>query len=340
MQPRFLEMRRALARAVLPAATAAALAFAGSAAAQDAAALLGRAADAARSINYTGTLVYQRASSDQRAPGVETARIVHVNDGGDEFEKLVSLDGPPREVIRREGEVRCYYPDVKLVRVEPRTFRNAFPSVSPQQQASLAQYYTLKKGGTTRVAGLEAQAWLFEPKDRMRYGHELWTDPTTGMLLKARMINERGEVVEQIAFLDIVLGAKLGREAAQPTWPAAPSDWQVKRARTGASSAEEAVTGWTVAKLPPGYVKVMEGRLRGRGGKGDGEGAAQLVYSDGLVAVSVFIDRRGGPQRHVGRARQGGLNQFSIKQDDYVITALGEAPPDVVEAIAMSVTRR
>jgi len=54
----------------------------------------------------------------------------------------------------------------------------------------------------------------------------------------------------------------------------------------------------------------------------------------------VFIDQRGGSQRHVGRARQGSLNQFSVKQDDYVITALGEAPPDAVQAIAMSVTRR
>ena len=324
--------RRAFARAAATALAAAVVAYAGAAAAQDAAALLARAADAARTINFTGTIVYQRAS------GAETARIVHVNDGGDEYEKLVNLDGPAREVIRREGEVRCYYPDAKLVRVEPRTFRNAFPSISPQQQASLAQYYTVKKGGATRVAGLDAQAWLFEPKDGLRYGHELWTDPTTGMLLKARMINERGEVVEQIAFLDIVLGAKLGREAAQPTWPSAPANWTIRRAKAPGEGDEGGGTGCTVAKLPPGYVKVMEGRLGGRGGKGDG--AAQLVYSDGLVAVSVFIDKRGGPQRHVGRARQGGLNQFSIKQDDYVITALGEAPPEVVEAIAMSVTRR
>ena len=98
-------------------------------------------------------------------------------------------------MIRSNGEVRCYYPDAKVVRVEPRTFRNAFPSLSPQQQSSLAQYYTVRKGGIGRVAGLEAQAWTFEPKDGLRYGHELWTDPTTGILLKARMINERGEVV-------------------------------------------------------------------------------------------------------------------------------------------------
>jgi len=330
MQGRFPAMRRAFACAVAPAAVAAALAFAGPAAAQDAAALLGRAADAARTINYMGTIVYQRAS------GAETARLVHVNDGGQEFEKLLNLDGPAREVIRRDGEVRCYYPDVKMVRVEPRTFRNAFPSLSPQQQSSLAQFYTVRKGGTARVAGLEAQAWMFEPKDGMRYAHELWTDPSTGMLLKARMVNERGEVVEQIAFLDIALGVKLGADAAKPTWPVPPPDWQVKRTRLG--TLEESETGWTVSKLPPGYTKVMEGRLGGRSGRSGG--ISQLVFSDGLVAVSVFIDQRGGSQRHVGRARQGGINQFSVKQDDYVITALGEAPPDAVQAIAMAVTRR
>ncbi len=49
---------------------------------------------------------------------------------GSEFEKLVNLEGPAREVIRRNGEVRCYYPDAKVIRIEPRTFRNAFPSLS------------------------------------------------------------------------------------------------------------------------------------------------------------------------------------------------------------------
>ena len=38
---------------------------------------------------------------------------------GSEFEKLVNLEGPAREVIRMNGEVRCYYPDAKIIRIEP-----------------------------------------------------------------------------------------------------------------------------------------------------------------------------------------------------------------------------
>jgi sigma-E factor negative regulatory protein RseB len=87
----------------------------------DAMAWLTRAAQAARELNYTGTIVYQIGSR------VESSRITHLFDGGREYAKLVNLDGPAREVVRSQGEVRCYYPDAKLVRVEPGTFRNVFP---------------------------------------------------------------------------------------------------------------------------------------------------------------------------------------------------------------------
>lgn len=318
-------------RAWLVPLLAAALALAPAVAfAQDAAAILGRAADAARTLTYTGTVVVQRGLS------VESSRLVHVYEGGEEFEKLVNLDGPPREVIRSQGEVRCFYPDAKQVRVEPRTFRNAFPSLSPQQVATLSSNYRARKGPAGRVAGLDAQSWVFEPKDGLRYGHELWTDAATGMLLKARMISERGEVIEHIAFLDIAIGAKIGREAAQPTWPATPPDWQVSKRRAG--SLEERDTGWEAARLPPGFSKFAEGQRAGR--RDRGPGPLQLVYSDGMVAVSVFIEPRGGSQRYVGRARQGGISQYSIKLDDYVVTALGEVPPDAVQMIATSVARR
>jgi sigma-E factor negative regulatory protein RseB len=168
-----------------------ACAFAELAAAQDANALLNRAATAARLLNYTGTLVIALAASRRRG--------LHLNEGGKEFEKLVNLEGPAREVIRSDGEVRCYYPDAKVVRIEPRTFRNAFPSLSAQQQKALTEYYELRKAEVDRVAGLDVQAWVFEPKDGLRYGQKLWFERDRA-LLKARIQNERNEPVEVFTF--------------------------------------------------------------------------------------------------------------------------------------------
>jgi sigma-E factor negative regulatory protein RseB len=303
-------------------------AFAELAAAQDANALLNRAATAARLLNYTGTLVYQHAGR------VETTRLVHLNEGGKEFEKLVNLEGPAREVIRSDGEVRCYYPDAKVVRIEPRTFRNAFPSLSPQQQKALTEYYELRKAEVDRVAGLDVQAWVFEPKDGLRYGQKLWFERVTGLLLKARIQNERNEPVEVFTFTDIAIGGKMDHDMVKPTWPPAPPAWQVHDA--GPAEADAADTGWVIRGAPPGFSRVAEGYRALRGKRSP---VAHIVYSDGLVAVSVFVEPASGVHP-VGLLQQGGVNVFVRDADGYVVTALGEAPATTIRQIANSVSRR
>jgi sigma-E factor negative regulatory protein RseB len=298
--------------------------------AQDAAAWLGKAAKAARELTYVGTIVYQHG------PRVETSRLTHLYEGGAEYEKLVNLDGPAREVIRSQGEVRCYYPDAKIVRVEPRTFRNVFPSLSPQQQQALAQFYEFRVAEAARVAGLEAQAIVFEPRDGLRYGHKFWVHRDTGLLLKARLINEKGEAVEQFAFTDISIGARVERDHVKPSWPGTPPDWQLKEGSAGDAVAQD--TGWAVTRLPPGFVKVNEGFRTLRGKR---DPVAHLVFSDGLVAVSVFVESIAGmPGQALGTMRQGGLNVYSMKVDDHFVTVLGEAPAATVRQIALSVARR
>jgi len=296
--------------------------------AEDAIAWLARAAAAARQQNYVGTVVYQHGSH------VETSRLVHLNDLGEEFEKLVNLEGPAREVIRSHGEVRCYYPDVKIVRIEPRTFRNAFPSLSPPQQKALAEFYDFRKAETGRVAGIETQAWVFEPKDALRYGHKFWVDSATGLLVKARIVDDRNGVVEQFAFTEITIGAKIDRDMVKPTWPAAPADWQVRQAGPGEVDMKD--TGWTVTRIPAGFVKIIEGFRRLKGERR----VAHLVYSDGLVAVSVFVEPVGGARHPIGLSAQGGINVYIRQVDENLVTVLGEAPVTTVRQIANSVARR
>jgi sigma-E factor negative regulatory protein RseB len=303
--------------------------FASQALAQDAIAWLERAASAAKQLNYVGTIVYQHGGR------VETSRLTHLNDAGGEYEKLVNLDGPAREVIRSQGAVRCNYPDPKIVRIEPRTFRNAFPSLSPQQLKSLAEFYDFRKAEAGRVAGLEAQAWVFVPKDGLRYGHKFWADSASGLLLKARILDDRNDTVEQFAFTDVSIGAKIDRSMVRPTWPAAPPDWQVRQSGPGEVELKE--TGWYASKLPPGFGKIVEGYRTMRGRR---EPVAHLVYSDGLVAVSVFVEPLSGPPHPIGALQQGGINVYVRSLDDYLVTVLGETPPNTVRQIANSVTRR
>jgi sigma-E factor negative regulatory protein RseB len=312
----------------LAAVALALLAVASAARAEDAGAWLARAATAARQLNYTGTIVYQHG------PHVETSRLVHLFDAGEEYDKLVNLEGPAREVIRSHGEVRCFYPDVKLVRVEPRTLRNAFPSLSPQQQKALADYYNFRKAESARVAGLDTQAWVFEPKDGMRYGHKFWTDVATGLILKARVIDESNGVLEQFVFTDVAIGVKVDSQLVKPTWPAVPPGWKIRQPGKTESQTEE--TGWTVARIPPGFVKIVDGYR----GFQSARKVAHLVYSDGLVSVSVFVEPGRAAPPPNGFSAQNGLNVYSRQVDDSLVTVLGQVPALTLRQIGNSVTRR
>ena len=297
--------------------------------AQEAAAWLARAAQAARTLSYTGTMVYHHSGN------VETSRLVHLYEGGQEYEKLSSLDGPAREVIRSEDEIRCYFPDAKIVRIDPRTFRNAFPALTVEQQQTLSRYYEFKRMKGERVAGLAAEVVRFEPKDGMRYGHMFWSEAASGLLLKARLLTEKGDVVEQFAFTDINLNAKIDREMVKPSWSAAPPDWQIKH--VAATEVVRHETGWSASKLPPGFVKIMEGYRTLRDKRYP---VAHLVFSDGLVAVSVFIEPLSATPIDTGPSQQGGMNVYSMKAGEHLVTVLGEAPPATVRQIAQSVAKR
>ena len=297
--------------------------------ADDAMDWLARASQAARRLDYVGTIVYQIG------PRVESSRITHLYRDNREFAKLVNLDGPVREVVRNDGEVRSFYPDAKLGRVEPGTFRNVFPSLSAEQQQSLSQYYAFKVIGEDRVGGRPVQVVVFEPKDGLRYGHRFWSDGATGLLLKARVLNERGEPIEQFAFSDLTINARIELAMVEPSWPVVPPDWKVMERAAGDVVAE--TTGWVVGRVPPGFAKIMEGYRRIRGHR---EPVAHLVYSDGLVSVSVFIEPVAGSSPPPGFMQKGGLNVYSIRQDDYLITVMGETPGATVRQIAHSVVHR
>ena len=276
---------------------------------------LARAAQAARELDYVGTIVYQTG------PHVQSARITHLFADGREYTKLVNLDGPAREVVRSGGELKSYFPDAKLMRVVPATFRNVFPSLLPEQQQSLSRFYRFRVLGDDRVGGRPVQAVVFEPKDDLRYEHRFWSDAKTGLLLKARVVNDHGEGVEQFAFSDLTINATIDRSMVAPSWPTVPADWQVQQSATGDVVPQD--TGWSVSRVPPGFSKIMEGwrKLRGRAGP-----VAHLVFSDGLVSISVFVGPQMSSSLPAGSLQQGGLNVFNVRQDDRLITVMGEAP--------------
>jgi sigma-E factor negative regulatory protein RseB len=300
-------------------------------AASAASSVLRQAATAAATLNYSGTIVYQRRGS------AETSRIVHLFENGVEMERITTLDGPPVEVVRVNDELTCYLPEERVMRIEPRTGRQGFPSLFPRQMTTLAQHFTVKKLEIERVAGHDAQVWMFEPTDEFRFWHKLWTELKSGLWLRGRVIDDKGNTIEEITFTDIQIGGKIDREQVKPTLANKIAQWRVDRKLPLAATRAE--TGWVAKALPAGFVKISESFMRSLPGRT--EPVSQLVYSDGLTSVSVYASPIAPNQvASEGASVQGSHQIYARPVGEHLVTAFGDARPAAVKAIATGFARR
>lgn len=301
-----------------------------SAQAPDAASLLQRIYSASQRLAYTGTFVYQHGGQ------TETSRITRIVDASGGRERLETLDGVPREIVRTGDDVICYLPASMTVKIDKQPGGRSLPSMLPDQPRDLAENYVIRKGETERVAGYECQVLLLEPKDNMRYGHKLWAEMGSGMLLKAKTFNERGEAMEQFAFTQIQLGGHIDRELLKPRFSAQARNWHVEDA--GASQTDLSQAGWSIRAQPPGFRKITE-MTRSLGGL---SGVGHIVLSDGLAAVSVFIEPSAPKQSQAypEQLRHGAFNVYVRQLGTHRIIVVGEAPAESVRSIANAVEYR
>ena len=291
---------------------------------------LKKMATASRQLNYSGTFVYRHATQ------TETSRIVHyVNQAGGEFEKMETLDGPAREVIRTNDQVICYLPETRTVLIEKRGKRR-FPALVPEQLTGVADNYVISVTGTDRVAGHECQVILLVPKDKMRYGHRFCAEVASGLPLRARTLNEKNEQLESFAFTQLTIGGSFNRDRVRSRYASKSKDWRVDH--SAFSIAETPVeTGWVLTQQPAGFRKLTEltRSFAGRTAK-----VSHIVFSDGLAAVSVFIEPMPRTRPVQSLSHQGAVNIYTRTVSDYMVTVLGEAPAATVLQIANSLEFR
>ncbi len=285
---------------------------------------LDRITSASQRLNYVGTLVYHSGKE------IETLRIAHSVGADGEHERLEVLDGDPREIIRAGAEIRCVLPGQKTVLMDRAGNGRAFQVRVPTSVSALTGNYRIEKGVTGRVAGRAAQSIVLEPRDDLRYGYVLWADVETGLLLRSRMLDARGEPVEQIAFSDISIGGEVDRELLKTRY-GHTADWRIVNAR--ASETPQPETGWTVRTLLPGFSLVST--VRRPLGRNRGE-MAHMVFSDGLSTISVFIEPLNGEAIQTGAdlSGRGATSVYQRQIAGHLLVVLGEAPLRALQQLA------
>lgn len=283
---------------------------------------------AAHMINYDGTFVYGQNNE------LTSMQIIHSVDDNGEFERLISLDGSGREVIRSGDTVTCILPDKKSVMVDKSSADEAFPPQFPLKIKQLSNFYNFHLNGEARVAGQDAKILIIKPKDKYRYGHALWIDSKTGLLLKDHLIGENGEVVEQFMFTQISYPAVIGKDRFISDVKKKKYVWYKAKEPEVKNTVNQSMS-WKITSLPAGFVSGIE---RHHKMSMSAMPVEQFVFSDGLSSISVFVEKQMKNSKNlVGGSKMGAVNAYGRAIGDYHVTVVGEVPQATVEMVGDSV---
>jgi sigma-E factor negative regulatory protein RseB len=304
--------------------------------------------------NYDGTFAYWRGDK------VEMLRIIHRVKNGQVSERLVSLDGSGREFIRTGNELACYFPDQRTVRIEKRPENSPLLGSFPRFDQASTAFYDIKQVGRVKLYRRDTRVISVTPKDSFRYGYKLWIDEGTAMPLRTQLCDARGRPIEQLVVAEdrvLRINADIPDSAFLPE--VSTEGFRVLRPDSGVGPmvADTRVSDrWDDGKLPPGFRITLRAFQAMPGASGP---VRHIVFSDGITSISVFVEAQqvrpsvpagspekapgssttaqaapGTPQESGGVTQFGSTSAFSTFVEGRKVTALGEAPPETVRAIA------
>ncbi len=293
--------------------------------------------EAASRQNFQGTFVVTGGGA------VSSARIAHYCEGKNQFERSESLDGQTRHVYRHNEVVQTVWPVARVAMIEQRSLPASFPALLQAGDDRIVDFYDVHPQGVDRLAGHEANVLLVKAKDSFRYGYRLWADQASGLLLRADVLSERGDVLETSAFSEVTIGVRPQPESVlQPMKKL--DGFRVLRPVLTPTRLE--AEGWSVRQPAPGFRQVscvkrpMDGASVVEKDSAEPQ-VLQTIYSDGLTYVSLFIEPF-NPQRHTRPmlASVGATQTLMQQQGDWWITVVGDVPPATLRTFVRGLERR
>ena len=275
--------------------------------------------------NYEGTLIIRQKNQ------LQAMRVQHGVDENGMWESLESLSGEARKVIRKHGKVTTIFPNRGLLTIRHDANTSSVHPRLPENRDVLKQHYELQLAGKDRVAEKSAQILKVMPKDNYRYGFKFWLDQDSGLLLKCDLLDENGDVIEQLMFSELKVlntAPELRVDMTQS------GDYQVVDMDQGRQP--QSASRWQAEKLPEGFSLTRSSTKPSAHGEGL---MHHMVYSDGMASVSVFVEKRVPDDMALkGASNMGALNAFGQPKNGHHVTVIGEVPEATVRLIGQSVS--
>lgn len=279
---------------------------------------------ASKESSYTGLVTYEYRGN------LRSIKVIHIVRDGKTYERILHMDGPEHEVVRRGDDPDCMRAADLLLGGRPL-------KIDDDNYAHLRDLYDFHIRGDARIAGRLVSMVQVIPKDSFRYGYVVAIDKQSGLMLQSVLMNDRGKPMERFQFIDVAIGASLDNIK----WPKSltTSDG-VEEPSCQQDSTLSSPSAWESKWRPPGFVLSSYRPV-------DPDGRESLMYTDGLAVFSVFIDASERSQSLPDvEANLGAtvvvLRQVKFNTRQYAITVVGEVPHSTAAriAIAMGPIRR
>lgn len=303
---------------------------------------LRRISTASEGVNFEGTFVV--GSGNQGS----SSHIVHFGNGKSQLERVERLDGPERVVYRRDDEVVTQWPAERVLSMESRRGGRRFPFIPRDGVERITDRYRLAELGSTRIAGRAVRVFGLVPNDAYRYGYRLWIDTVTGLPLRAEILGSQQQVLEWAAFSDISFDIKADpQRVLQGMTPI--KGWIVRQPEL--ADADLVYEGWTLSELPPGFRlirtvkrKALPVTSMSADTSERGQPVApvlQLIFSDGLTYVSLFVEPYEPSVKRQGMLVSLGATQtLTVRRDSWWFTAMGDVPAGTLKVFIGALQHR
>lgn len=278
--------------------------------------------------NYQGTFILQRGER------IDTVRVIHAAEDGGYRERLHTLTGTIKEVVRSVDQLST----LKGARTEVQQQGQGGPQWPPAIAAALVRDhvgYALSSLGYDRIAGLPCNNLLAQAQDAWRFSHRYCIHQQTGFPLLSELLDADGHLLERMVFTEIeFLETVLEEDLQAQHEHSRHIEVRATPDLLGATENLSLASSWSLADLPPGFVTVMVTQ------RDWGTGAPpslHYVLSDGLATISVYMDRLDDyDAMFSGVTRFGATHAAAQPVADHQVTVVGEVPEVTVQAILES----
>ncbi len=277
---------------------------------------LEKASLAAHELSYDGIYTYHLG---QHAKSVQ---VTHVNYGQGEYARVLVLDGKPREALSQGLDTVIFNQKQEKVVIEKRRGQSSFPAILPLDFDSVKQNYLVLSAGFERIAGRDAQIVILQPKDTYRFSYKIWLDKEYGLLLKYATLDNTANVIDSIGFSQIVFMTGQKLDWFRPSNLDSGKQFEMQAKQVSHLQGEEAMFEMSETLLGFRRISQLKHAMNNKPNP-----VLQMVYSDGLATVSVFVEpmTRGNHPR-VGFSEMGATNMLGAIAEGHQIMVVGEVP--------------